>query len=87
MNSEEKKEIFKNYGKSIQDTGSSNVQVALFTYRINHLSKHLKKNKKDFKTERSLINLVSKRKKLLKYIEKKDKNNYKDIIHHLGLRK
>ncbi|WP_185855451.1 30S ribosomal protein S15 [Blattabacterium cuenoti] len=86
-NKENKKKIFKNYGKSIFDTGSSQVQVALFTFRINHLSNHLKKNKKDFNTERTLIKLVGKRKKLLKYIEKRDKNNYKDIIKHLGLRK
>ncbi|WP_185877828.1 30S ribosomal protein S15 [Blattabacterium cuenoti] len=85
--SDKKKEIFKNYGKSISDTGSPQVQVALFTYRINYLNNHLKKNKKDFNTERSLIKLVGKRKKLLKYIEKNDINNYKNIIKNLKLRK
>ncbi|WP_185873243.1 30S ribosomal protein S15 [Blattabacterium cuenoti] len=84
---DKKKEIFKNYGKSIYDTGSSKVQIALFTYRINYLNNHLEKNKKDFNTERALIKLVGKRKKLLKYIEKIDINNYKDIIKHLKLRK
>lgn len=87
LNAEKKKEIFKTYGTSVLDTGSSKAQVALFTYRINHLSKHLKNNKKDFNTERALVRLVGKRKKLLKYIEKKDINSYKKIIQLLGLRK
>ncbi|WP_185872151.1 30S ribosomal protein S15 [Blattabacterium cuenoti] len=87
MTEEKRKEIFKNYGKSIYNTGSSKVQVVLFTYRINHLSNHLKKNKKDFNTERALVKLVGKRKKLLKYIEKRDINSYKNIIKNLGLRK
>ncbi|WP_185877305.1 30S ribosomal protein S15 [Blattabacterium cuenoti] len=87
MTKNKKKEIFKNYGKSVLDTGSSKVQIALFTYRINHLNNHLEKNKKDFNTERALIKLVGKRKKLLKYIEKNDLKSYKDIIKHLGLRK
>ncbi|WP_185871575.1 30S ribosomal protein S15 [Blattabacterium cuenoti] len=83
----EKKEIFKTYGTSAYDTGSSKAQIALFTYRINHLNNHLKNNKKDFNTERALVKMVGKRKKLLKYIEKHDINNYKKIIKHLGLRK
>ncbi|WP_341653623.1 30S ribosomal protein S15 [Blattabacterium cuenoti] len=87
MTIEKKKEIFKTYGTSVYDTGSSKVQVALFTYRINHLNNHLKNNKKDFNTERALVKMVGKRKKLLKYIEKHDINNYKNIIKHLGLRK
>ncbi|WP_185862070.1 30S ribosomal protein S15 [Blattabacterium cuenoti] len=87
LSAEKKKEIFKNYGKSVDDTGSSKVQVALFTYRINHLSNHLKNNKKDFNTERALVKLVGRRKKLLRYIEKRDINSYKNIIKHLGLRK
>ncbi|WP_185849155.1 30S ribosomal protein S15 [Blattabacterium cuenoti] len=87
MEIEKKKEIFKTYGSSVYDTGSSKAQVALFTYRINHLNNHLKKNKKDFNTERALVKMVGKRKKLLKYIEKHDINSYKNIIKHLGLRK
>ncbi|WP_185876755.1 30S ribosomal protein S15 [Blattabacterium cuenoti] len=82
-----KEEILKNYGKSIENTGDSKVQVILFTYRINHLSNHLKNNKKDFNTERALVKLVGRRKKLLKYIEKHDINNYKALIKDLGLRK
>ncbi|WP_185851501.1 30S ribosomal protein S15 [Blattabacterium cuenoti] len=85
--SDKKKEIFKTYGTSILDTGSSKTQIALFTYRIKHLSKHLEKNKKDFNTERALVKLVGKRKKLLKYLEKYDINSYKKLIKHLELRK
>ncbi|WP_185861198.1 30S ribosomal protein S15 [Blattabacterium cuenoti] len=87
MTVEKKKEIFETYGTSVYDTGSSKVQVALFTYRINHLNNHLKKNQKDFNTERALVKMVGKRKKLLKYIEKHDPESYKTIIKHLGLRK
>ncbi|AER40792.1 MAG: 30S ribosomal protein S15 [Flavobacteriales bacterium] len=87
LTAEKKKEIFQTYGGSILDTGSSKSQIALFTYRINHLSQHLKNNRKDFNTERSLVKLVEKRKKLLKYIEKKDTNSYKKFIKMLGLRK
>ncbi|WP_185864396.1 30S ribosomal protein S15 [Blattabacterium cuenoti] len=87
ITAENKKEIFKTYGGSIDNTGSSTSQVALLTYRINYLSKHLKNNKKDFNTERALVKLVGKRKKILKYIEKRDVNIYKDIIKNLGLRK
>ncbi|BBA17437.1 30S ribosomal protein S15 [Blattabacterium cuenoti] len=87
MTIEEKKEIFKIYGTSVCDTGSSKVQVAWFTYRVNHLNNHLKNNKKDFNTERALIKIVGKRKKLLKYIEKRNIEDYKNIIKHLGLRK
>ncbi|WP_185850304.1 30S ribosomal protein S15 [Blattabacterium cuenoti] len=87
MTAENKKEIFKTYGGSIYNTGSSESQVALFTYRINYLSKHLKDNKKDFNTERALVKLVGKRKKMLKYLEKRNINSYKDIIKNLGLRK
>ncbi|WP_185850922.1 30S ribosomal protein S15 [Blattabacterium cuenoti] len=87
LTKDKKKEIFKTYGSSVLDTGASEVQIALFTLRINHLSNHLKKNKKDFNTEKSLVRLVGKRKKLLKYIEKKNINNYKKIIKILKLRK
>lgn len=82
-----KKEIFKIYGSSVNDTGSSKSQIALFTYKINHLNNHLKKNRKDFNTERALIKLVGKRKKLLKYIEKNNIKDYKNILKNLGLRK
>jgi len=82
-----KKEIFKKYGKSENDTGSPEGQIALFTYRINHLTEHLKKNRKDYSTERALIKLVGKRKALLNYLIKKDIMRYRAIIKELGLRK
>ena len=87
LTTEKKKEIFAKHGKSDADTGSAEGQVALFTYRINHLSQHLKANRHDFNTERSLVALVGKRKALLDYLKKKDINRYRAIIADLGLRK
>ncbi len=84
---EVKKEIFKKHGKSETDTGSAEGQIALFTYRIQHLTQHLKKNHKDFNTERSLVKLVGKRRALLDYLMKKDIMRYRAIIKELGLRK
>ena len=85
--SEKKKELFKEYGKSEFDTGSAEGQVALFTYRISHLTNHLKQNKKDLATERSLVRLVGKRRKLLDYLKRKDIERYRAIIKKLKLRK
>ena len=87
LTTETKKEIFAKHGKSDADTGSAEGQVALFTFRINHLSKHLKANHKDYATERSLVLLVGKRKALLDYLKKKDITRYRAIIAELGLRK
>lgn len=87
LTSEKKAEIFAKHGKSAQDTGSVEGQIALFTFRINHLSGHLKNNHKDFNTERSLVKLVGKRKRLLDYLKKKDIARYRAIIAELGLRK
>ncbi|MEZ5197714.1 MAG: 30S ribosomal protein S15 [Bacteroidales bacterium] len=84
---EKKKEFFKEYGKSEFDTGSAEGQIALFTYRIQHLTGHLKVNKKDLHTERSLIRLVGKRRKLLDYLKSKDIERYRSIIKKLGIRK
>ena len=67
-----KEEIFGQYGKSTTDTGSAEAQIALFSYRISHLTEHLKKNHKDHNTARSLTMLVGKRRKLLKYLYNKD---------------
>lgn len=87
LTSEKKAVIFAKHGKSAQDTGSAEGQIALFTFRINHLSGHLKNNHKDFNTERSLVKLVGKRKRLLDYLKKKDIARYRAIIAELGLRK
>jgi len=87
LTTDKKKEIFKEYGNSDADTGSAEGQIALFTYRIKHLTEHLKKNKKDLFTQRSLIRLVGKRRKLLDYLKEKDIERYRTIIKTLGLRK
>lgn len=87
LTTDKKKEIFGKHGKSDTDTGSAEGQVALFTYRINHLSGHLKKNHKDYATEKSLVKLVGKRKRLLDYLKKTEISRYRAIIAELGIRK
>ncbi len=87
LTKEVKAELFAKHGKSAQDTGSAEGQIALFTFRINHLSQHLKSNHKDYATERSLVKLVGKRKRLLDYLKKKDINRYRAIIAELRIRK
>ena len=87
LTKEKKQEIFAQYGKSATDTGSSEGQIALFTYRINHLTEHLKKNIHDFNTERSLVKLVGKRRSLLEYLKREDIERYHKIVEQLGLRK
>jgi len=87
LDSEKKKEFFKKHGGSETNTGSSEAQIALFTYRIAHLTEHLKQNKKDFGTQKALIRLVGKRRSLLDYLKRKDINRYRAIIAELGLRK
>ena len=82
-----REDIFKDNGSSEKDTGSTEGQIALFTTKINHLTKHLKDNKKDFNTERSLLKMVGKRKSLLSYLKNKDINKYRLIIKKLSLRK
>ncbi|PKP29465.1 MAG: 30S ribosomal protein S15 [Bacteroidetes bacterium HGW-Bacteroidetes-17] len=87
LTSEIKKNIFTEYGKSDIDSGSAEGQVALFTFRIKHLTGHLKINRKDKATERSLVRLVGKRRKLLDYLKDTDIERYRAIIKTLGLRK
>ena len=87
LTSEKKQEIFAKHGKSAKDTGSSEGQIALFTYRIAHLTEHLKKNKKDYGTQRSLIALGGKRRSLLDYLQKVDIARYRAIVKELELRK
>ena len=87
LNKEVKEGIFKKHGKSKEDTGSTEGQIALFSHRIDHLSNHLKNNKKDFNTERSLVKLVGKRRHLLDYLKTKNIVRYRSIIKELGLRK
>ena len=80
-------EIIKEYGKSETDTGSTEVQVALMSERINHLTEHLKDHKKDHHTRRGLLMLVGKRKRLLEYLQNEDINRYREIIDKLGIRR
>lgn len=87
LTTEKKQELFEKYGKSATDTGSPEAQIALFTFRINHLTEHLKVNKKDFSTERALVMLVGKRRRLLDYLIKVDIMRYRAIIKELGIRK
>ncbi|MGB4655091.1 MAG: 30S ribosomal protein S15 [Bacteroidales bacterium] len=82
-----KKDIFSKYGSSETDSGSAEGQIALFTHRIQHLTEHLKVNKKDTATQRSLVRLVGKRRRLLDYLRKKDVERYRSIIAELGIRK
>jgi len=84
---EKKIEFFEKYGESAVNTGSSEAQIALFSFRINHLTDHLKTNKKDFSTQRALITLVGKRRSLLDYLKKKDITRYRAIIKDLNLRR
>lgn len=87
LSKEVKQEIFAKHGSGANDTGSTEGQIALFTFRINHLTEHLKKNRKDFNTERSLVKMVGKRRSLLDYLKKKDITRYRAIIKELGIRK
>jgi small subunit ribosomal protein S15 len=87
LDPKEKAAIFKKHGKDVKDTGSAEGQIALFTYRINYLTAHLKNNRKDYNTERSLVKLVGKRRSLLDYLTKKDVLRYRAIVKELGLRK
>lgn len=87
LTKEKKEEIFSQFGKDKQNTGVAESQIALFSFRISHLTEHLKKNKKDFGTQRSLLRLVGKRRKLLDYLKRKDISRYRTIIAELQLRK
>ncbi len=87
LNTEVKEEIFAKHGGSKTNTGSTEGQIALFTFRIAHLTEHLKKNRKDYGTQRALQLLVGKRRSFLDYLKKKDINRYRAIVKELGLRR
>ncbi len=89
LTTEKKVELFKNHGrlKSDVDTGSPESQIALFTYRIKHLTDHLKTNKKDHSSRLGLLKLVGKRRSLLNYLTKNDIERYRAVIADLGIRK
>ncbi len=87
LTKEKKSSFFETHGKSKFDTGSPEGQIALFTHRIQHLTGHLKKNKKDLSTRRSLVLMVGKRRRLLDYLKRTEIERYRSIIKQLGLRK
>ena len=87
VTSEVKKNIFKTYGGSEKNTGSTAGQIALYTERINHISGHLTTNRKDYANTRSLLKLVGKRRRLLNYMMKEDLNGYRKLIEKLNIRK
>lgn len=84
---EKKQEIFKEYGGSETNTGSTEAQVALFTFRIKELSNHLRANPKDHSSRRALLTMVGKRKSLLNYLAKKDLEGYRALVQKLGIRR
>ena len=83
----DQKQIVEEYGKSPADTGSTEVQVALLTWRINDLTPHFKEHKKDHHSRQGLIRMVNSRRKLLDYLKGKDVERYRDLIKRLGLRR
>ena len=87
MTTERKQEIINQYRRDEKDTGSSEVQIALLTERINELTEHLKVHKKDNHSRRGLLKMVGQRRNLLNYLAKKDENTYKELVAKLGLRK
>lgn len=86
INLKNKEEIIKKYGENEKDTGSTSVQVAMLSQKINELTEHLKLNKKDFATKRGLLMMVGRRKRLLSYLKSKSVEEYRDLIKKLGIR-
>ena len=82
-----KQEIITQYGKNAQDTGSADVQVALLTERINHLTEHLRTHPKDVHSRVGLLKMVGKRRRLLNYVKNRNVDNYRELIEQLGIRK
>jgi small subunit ribosomal protein S15 len=84
---ERKREITERFGKSVEDTGSTEVQVALLTERINGLTEHLREHSKDHHSRRGLLMLVGQRRRLLNYLRRRDLDRYRTLIGELGLRR
>lgn len=87
LDKKRKREIIDKFKEHAQDTGSASVQVALLTERINYLTEHLKKHKKDFHSRRGLLMLVGRRRRLLQYIKRKDPDKYKELLKEVNLQK
>ena len=86
MDRKVKAETIKEFGTHEKDTGSANVQIAVLSRRIKHLEGHLKTNKKDIHSRRGLLNMVSRRKRLLRYLQRKDVNRVPELKQQLGIR-
>jgi len=87
LTTEQKREVIEKFGKSGEDTGSPEVQIALLTRRINHLTEHLREHKHDHHSRRGLLMLVGQRRRLLNYLQRKDLDRYRGLIQELGLRR
>jgi small subunit ribosomal protein S15 len=87
LTAEAKRDIVTKFGKSESDTGSTEVQVALLTARINHLTEHLREHTKDHHSRRGLLKLVGRRRRFLQYLQKRDLEGYRNLIQELGLRR
>ena len=87
LSTEQKTNIYKEFGGAEKNTGSIEGQIAQLTERINHISNHLKQNKKDFSTHRGLIGMVGRRRRLLQYLTRTNLQGYRELIERLGLRK
>jgi small subunit ribosomal protein S15 len=87
LTSEKKQELIGKYGRSDDDTGSAEVQVALLTERINELTEHLRSHRKDHHSRRGLLMLVGKRRRLLRYLQRSDLDRYREVVADLGLRR
>ena len=86
ISKEKKAEIIKTYGRTPEDTGSPEVQIAILTERIRELTEHLKVNKKDHHSRRGMLKMIGQRRNLLAYLQKKDLEGYRALIEKLGLR-
>ena len=87
LSTEQKTNIYKEFGGAEKNTGSIEGQIAQLTERINHISNHLKQNKKDFSTHRGLMSMVGRRRRLLQYLTRTNLQGYRELIERLGLRK
>jgi small subunit ribosomal protein S15 len=87
LTTDQKREVVQQFGKSAEDTGSPEVQIALLTRRINHLTEHLREHKGDHHSRRGLLMLVGQRRRLLNYLQRKDLDRYRGLIQELGLRR
>ncbi len=87
LTAEAKKDLFATHGGGATNTGSTEAQIAMLTERINHISAHIKQNKKDFSSNRGLIIMVGRRKRMLQYLQRTNLSGYRALIEKLGLRK